>query len=1321
MRINDIITLKNFDSVIDLSWAENKGQQERLLSNYILTENLSETFTSILESITFVRSNTRIKEKNGDLDTSVKRSHIVSGQYGTGKSYFLLMLSIILEMKDSEMIEKLLNKFKSFPELYYQVKYIQENKKYLVVRINGEAESEKEFKDVIQSEIIKKMKEKFPNEELTTVYSQYLKIIEENLLVNHLERTEKIADELDEDLSEIRLGLINCRKEYIEKADKLVTGVLRISPKIEYGNLEDFFIEANKILKNNGYDEIIIIFDEFSAYLTASIEFKRNAIDLGKIQELAQLTTVNKIKSKVSFIASTHRDLISMMGINGINTKDELEKIFGRFNSHILAFDQGEELLKNTILLDKVEFKYYENKYKEYVEKVSQKYSMNFEDFYPLHPATVKYLGPVSKIYAQKVRTTFSFLKEVVIEKFSGKEIEENGKLNLITLSDLFDYFEDAIEEKNTKVSEVYNQANREIRNNIDLNDERLVEFLKAITIAYSSNSSKSLAEVELSAEELGMIYQIEDIDEIKAEMLKLVTNKYINITKNNEKYRLFVNQSGIDIDELINQEKSKINPYKQLIKMLDASKHRIAIKNYYEVKYNLGLYPIDRYLNGGIYSVTDIKNMDSSELLPYENDTIDGKINFIVPSFSEKFDREELIERFEKELYDMDSNVCVAIPKELFFEEEVLVEYGAILIVENKEEIQKHEEMKKMLVARKRKIEDKIRNKYIRKFANLKNFDFIFSKGKIKNDIRQEIGLFKELLFNYYYKFPKDIIVENFNTNALNSVLKEFVTPETEIANKTTSIEAKQIKLMLKPLDLVKIDSKVDKYVAKLTIPETNMSSKEVMSIIENIDISLEDKIGKLKKSPYGLDENIIKLYLYITNKLGRIVVVKDKKNPVFLTQDSLKTIFLKPGLYSLEKNQIEEIDERVKIVWQIFAESKLTGRSEVKKFNPNGGNEFNVLSVLSSEMSNVYKTLKDMEERFTQKDIKTGILKTLVNKLEKFEKTIRPKDKYDELIKIPEIFRKISYESNLESLSELLNKVRRIKSKDISNFESINSDYKTLVFCIRDLNKFDFLKEELRKVIEKYNEYIKDFYNLELLEELSEDITNLKKDYNSEYILLHNNYHKKYMEYIISLKKEKKDILQILKYLNRIKICNVAEVGEIINLLDTYKLCTVEKLENKIVECRGCKYTTLKTLELPYEELDEIFKIYAMKLQGVFSKYKESLFNLKNEEEFMYDSNFKRMIQDLNSIENGEEIDLDSLKETLDILEDKINEKEMKKEQEIFDLKTISLDEIEKKFHMAIQGSGEVVIGFDEIEKAFKDILDGYRNKNFKNIKLS
>lgn len=1319
MRINDIITLKNFDSVIDLSWAESKGQQERLLSNYILTENLSETFTSILESINFVRSSTRRVEKNSDLDIGVKRAHIISGQYGTGKSYFLLMLSIILEMKDSEMIEKLLNKFKSFPELYYQVKYIKENKKYLVVRINGEAESEKEFKDVVQSQVINAIKEKFPTEQLSTIYSQYLNIIDNNLLINQAERTKMIAEDLDEDLNDIRLGLINYRKEFIPIAKELVEKVLGVKPQIEYGNLESFFKEVNDILKRNGYDEVIIIFDEFSAYLSSSIEFRRNAIDLGKIQELAQLTTINKPDSKVSFIASTHRDLVSMIGNNGINTKDELEKIFGRFSSHILAFDQGEELLKNTISLDKVMFQPYVNKYDDYIKTLNREYNLNFEDFYPLHPATVKYLEPVSKIYAQKVRTTFSFLKEVVIEKFSGKEIEENGKLNLITLSDLFDYFEDAIEEKNSKIAEVYNQANREIINKIDAHDISLIQFLKAITVAYSSNNSKSLAEVELSAEELGLIYQIDDIDEIKTKMLKLVTNKYINITKNNEKYRLFVNQSGIDIDELINQEKSKINPYKQLIRMLDASKHRIAIKNEYEIKNNYGLYPIDRYIRGSMYSVADIRRMSISELLPHE-ENVDAKINFVIPGFNEKFERDSLINYLRDTLENEEDNVCIAVPKEIFFEEEVLIEYGAILLVENKEEIQKHEEMRKLLIGRKRKLEDKIRNKYIRKFANLKNFDFIFSKGKIKNDIRQDITLFKELLYNYYYKFPQGIIVENFNTNALNAVMKQFVTSETEIVNNTSANDSKQIKTMLKPLDLVTIDERVDKYLAKLKFPETNLSSKHIMDIIEDTDIELEEKIIKLKRAPYGLDENMIKLYLYITNKLGRIIVIKDKNTPVFLSQDTLKVIFVKPSSYRLEKNKIEEIDLRVKLVWQVFAENKFTGASKVKKFNPKGENEFNVLSTLSAEMTTSYNTLKDVEERLSKKEVKTGNLKVLVNKLSKIVSEIRPKEKYEGMIRLVDMFRRSSFDDNLESLKDLLSQAKRLKSKDVSTFEAIYSDIKTLEYSIRDLNKFDFLRENLKSVQEKYNEYTKDFYNIELLEELAENIANLKRDYNSEYIRLHNTYHEKYMEEVNQLKKNKKQILEALKSLRKFKFTNIADIGDILEKIKIAELCTVEKIENKIVECKNCSYINLKSLELPMEELEEEFKIYDLKIQGVFAKYKENLFNLRSEDEFRFDSNFRKLLQDLNAIENGEEIDINSFEINVDNLEEKVNQYQ-REAKDIFDSKTISLQEIEKKFHLAIQGSGEVAVSFEDLEKTFKDILESYKIKNFKNIKLS
>ena len=65
MLIKDLINLKSFDPVINLNWAGEIDEQERLLANYIMTENLAEIFVDILESITMVRSSGRRKKLGG--------------------------------------------------------------------------------------------------------------------------------------------------------------------------------------------------------------------------------------------------------------------------------------------------------------------------------------------------------------------------------------------------------------------------------------------------------------------------------------------------------------------------------------------------------------------------------------------------------------------------------------------------------------------------------------------------------------------------------------------------------------------------------------------------------------------------------------------------------------------------------------------------------------------------------------------------------------------------------------------------------------------------------------------------------------------------------------------------------------------------------------------------------------------------------------------------------------------------------------------------------------------------------------------------------
>ncbi|MGL6169524.1 MAG: DUF6079 family protein, partial [Fusobacteriaceae bacterium] len=527
MKIRDIVNLKEFDPVVDLSWAGSINEQERMLTNYIMTEDLAQTFVNILESLNLVRSEERINLKSGDIDTSAtKRSHIISGQYGTGKSYFLLMLNVILSMENKNLTDMMIEKFKNFPELQYQLKVIKERKKYFVIRINGESENEKEFKDVLQENIISQLEEYFGDVEIETIYLQLLKMLDSVYQKNEIAINNYLKDK-DYDIYDLRARVSNYQKSALRDASDLIEEVTGVKPKLEIDKLDNFLKNVNKILDENGYGELVIIFDEFSAYITSSMENGRIGTDLGQIQTIAQLSSKTSRETqgiKVSLITSTHKDLTEMVEHSGTSKKEELDKVFGRFESHILKFDQGEELLKNTIEISDWEYERNTLKHKSFISHLENVYKRSFKDFYPLHPATVSYLEPISQLYAQKTRTTFGFLKEVVKGIFFNKEIETNGKLNLVTLSDLYEHFEHSIGSKHPEIVDVFNQNYNQLKK-----DPLLVDFLKALTVVHSSSFSKNSQHTELSAEELKDIYQLENEEFVREKLNPIVNSNHLN------------------------------------------------------------------------------------------------------------------------------------------------------------------------------------------------------------------------------------------------------------------------------------------------------------------------------------------------------------------------------------------------------------------------------------------------------------------------------------------------------------------------------------------------------------------------------------------------------------------------------------------------------------------------------------------------------------------------------------------------------------------------------------------------------------------------
>lgn len=1314
MNIRDLVCLKSFDPVINLSSAGNISEQERLLSNYIMTEKLAEIFVNMLESITLIRSESRREKLGGDIDFSVtKRSHILSGQYGTGKSYFLLMLNIVLEMKNTSLANQIIERFSEYPELQYQLKHIKENNKYFLVRINGENENEKEFKDVIQSEVKNALEKEFGDISIKSVYEKTLDMYQ-NVYERNREKIDEILKIKGYSTHDIIAGLSNYRKEAIKRSEEIIEDVTGVRPKIEVEKIEDFLKDANDIVKSKGYQEIVIVFDEFSAYLNASIEERRINKDLGQIQTLSQLSS-HSSNIDISFVASTHKDLAEMIENAGASKKEELDKVLGRFQVHQLIYGQEEELLKSTITLDKVKFSQYRGEYGEDFKELEKEYGRSIEDFYPLHPATIMYLEPMTKLYAQGVRTAFGFFEQKVRKDYFHQEVIKDGKLNLVTVSDLYDYFEGDIEEKRRELYETRNQ----ICNYVE-NDRDIVNYSKALAVAYSSSLTASGAITELSAKNLKNMYLMESEEKVEKKINPLVSDDHINIIKNNNKYRLAVNSSGFSPDEMIKKEKEKINPNTIRNKILNKSQDRIFIKDNYDLKYNMGLYPMDRSLEGSIYTLEELEKANFDRTFSTGKD---GKIIFMIPNFEENYDGEALANKYMEKMKELNKNICLAIPRDIIFDPDVLREYGAILRVEKDEKVLKDEELRRIMITRSRKIEDKIRNKYLRKFSNLKNFIFIFSDGKRRTDLRQDKALYKEILYSYYKKFPHEIKVENFNSrNPLNKLIKLFLDGgSTEITKKNkTSEEAKNIYATLKPLDLVKITEKVNTEKVEFQSPRSELSqlSKEIMDMVETPEenMSLEEKYKTLKAAPYGLNTPFIDLYFFVSNKLGK-TYIENKKSQRHLAIDTTTVKYLseKSDEYQLKKNKVINVSQELKSVWTSL--SKIKGvRTSGNKVKINGKNDFNVHLTLGKEMKDLYDKLVDRENTFSIYGVNTGKLKTIVNKLNLISRKIKPEELFEDVEKLVQIFRKPTFNENLEELDIFIQALNNVMEKEsISKISQVKNDLNNLSHKIKDLEKYNDFKEDLKTSKLNHSKYCEDFLNIDLLDSVYNSTKALMNSYISEFKKKHYEFYNEYEKQKNDLLVSTRDKVECIKSLESIKFPNIASMKEFFDEMEKFDICDCVIGEENI-QCL-CEYDELKKLENALPELEEKYNRYRNQILGVFERYVEEMQKLRSD--LGYSDNYKRLVFALRNIQNGDTEKVKEIESLVEAAKDEINC--YLESIESPSVKTLEFEELSKNLIQEMLSIGKKNVDFDELKLKFDQVLNEYKAKDYKSVKLN
>ncbi len=1212
MQINDIVKIKTFRPVINLEWAKDGAESLSLVNSYIITEELAEQFEKILESMTLQRHETRLGKVGEDIDMErILRSFIMRGAYGTGKSYFLLVLSSLLECIYNGNYDEIIEKFEDFPNIIYHLNILKRrDMKFLIVRVNGNEEINRDFDDVIQEAVIKRITEEFGEGILHSAYELAASWLDINKTKALWGDVEKALNEMDLDYDELVSGLKNRKSEYIKQYENLMFRALGQNININKMKLTDFINETNNLIKDKGYEGIVIIFDELSAFLKASQEDKRISRDLGNVHALAEATEPKR-NLAMYFISSMHLDISQFLGV--MVDKDEIDKVKRRFSQLSLNFESSNKLIASLIEIDKNKFNSLREDYSSLFNSLNTYHKSTYEKYYPLHPATIDYLKSVSEYYAQKESTIFAFLAEVVRETKLKEPVVVDNKLNLVNLSDVYDYFIQSVMEKDNSIMRSINSTLNLCDDNFEKNIVKTLIVSRISVFGESQQVSSSLKSDQIK-------YFLLDETRKTNDFLEKVTDSAkssIFYDKSEDTYEFIESGvSKVDLDNLIKEAAKTINPnifFNQLLKDIPGT----IIKDKYNVSPRKDITPVDREFGGqkfAIHHINSIVNKSIGRL----NIGFDGTINFVVPGIDEKLTDIQL-HQIKSKLKEVKENVCIAIPKSFNIERESLIEFAALQKVAEDEKVKNDEGLKKHVD---RSISKSRRNieRSIKEFGNLANFKFVFSDSVIEpNDINE---LYKYMIDRYYYKFP-EINVERINgRTSTNRLIDNFISNgEDQIPTTSNKEEHKQIRETLVPLGLAKSDDYVGGEKVQLSKPNSNDNKKsyEIWNRIIEGGCTTRDLLNILSSAPYGLPDFLVEVYLSCAIALEEIRIFE---NSSIIQNNSREIAHICSKSCKIEKSGVRISTDKLhqlKDIWKVFG--VVFSSNEEKSFDPDKKvKQMELRQHLVRDVRSIVEILEAQRARFDILKINSTQLDNLITQLNKPVNNLEyilPEKFFEFFVQIPEKVFEREYQKALFELENFLKNLKKFQKqfnevKEIYNGINANKSKE-------DIDYIECIKEKKDNLVNEFNEYLQTPFDFSAIDSIKIKYKELIELYNKEFI----NLHKETKEKVLEAKNyiEQKQVLNLLTELGKIKFKNLQKVDSIMKNLRSYNVCHEkfqERNNTKLLKCTCLGPTTnLLIMDNVKNNINKVKESCERALEGLAVKYVEELVALNEEKE--------------------------------------------------------------------------------------------------------
>lgn len=392
-------------------------------------------------------------------ESSSHHARMLYGSYGTGKSHFLTVLSMLLGKIHTDGIayKNFLKKISKFDNAISADidNYIMDStrKPLLVVPIVFDFD---DFDRCLYFSLKKKLDLIGRKVSFKTFYDQALQ------LVNQWEKKPDSQIRLKDACAKVGVDLNNL-KNMLRLLDKGAETIFQqLFSEMTYGvkyiyevsNISETINQANIALSDE-YSGIVFIFDEFGRYIEDNIK----SIKVKAVQDLAEYC--DHCDGNNHIILVSHKEIGQYTQRFGKNIVNEWKKVEGRYKTTPINDKQDQCLLligniltkqEETWTLFKQTFGSELNKmyaeasdFRGFLIDAAQEENP-FEGGFPLHPISLFALDKLSKRVAQNERTFFTYLASKddnsLFRFLTRNKLEE---FHFVGIDEIYDYFEPSI------------------------------------------------------------------------------------------------------------------------------------------------------------------------------------------------------------------------------------------------------------------------------------------------------------------------------------------------------------------------------------------------------------------------------------------------------------------------------------------------------------------------------------------------------------------------------------------------------------------------------------------------------------------------------------------------------------------------------------------------------------------------------------------------------------------------------------------------------------------------------------------------------------